>query len=163
MVQGDIALGWAGILLLTSTSYFAIRLYQQRVWFRRMVEKHNIPTLPGHSWLLGNLIAVGKIMVAYPADVHGQLMPERWLEQDFHRTAYRPFELGPRGCIGQELALTELRLLLAIAVRDLEIVPAYEDGADKLYGYRAFQAHMPGELTAHPSKGMPVRVRLRKV
>ncbi|VTO83331.1 unnamed protein product [Fusarium graminearum] len=92
-----------------------------------------------------------------------KFMPERWLEQDFHRTAYRPFELGPRGCIGQELALTELRLLLAMTVRDLEIVPAYKDEADTLYGYQAFQAHMPGELTAHPSKGMPVRVRLRKV
>ncbi|KAL6921218.1 hypothetical protein FSST1_005244 [Fusarium sambucinum] len=92
-----------------------------------------------------------------------KFMPERWLEHDFHRTAYRPFELGPRGCIGQELALTELRLLLAMTVRDLEIIPAYKDTEDKLYGYQAYQANMPGELTAHPSKGMPVRVKIRQV
>lgn len=42
MVQGDIALRWAGILLLTSISYFAIKLYQQRVWFRRTVKKYNL-------------------------------------------------------------------------------------------------------------------------
>ncbi|KAJ4002743.1 hypothetical protein NW752_009395 [Fusarium irregulare] len=89
-------------------------------------------------------------------------IPERWLQPNFHRTAYRPFELGPRGCIGQELALTELRLLLAMTVRDLEIVPTYGTSKDKLYGYQVYQAHMPGELTAHPSKGMPVKVRLRK-
>ena len=91
-----------------------------------------------------------------------KFIPERWLQPDFHRTAYRPFELGPRGCIGQELALTELRLLLAMTVRVLEIIPAYGGSEDKLYGYQAYQPHMPGELTAHPSKGMPVKVRLRK-
>ncbi|CAJ0546956.1 Ff.00g015830.m01.CDS01 [Fusarium sp. VM40] len=90
-----------------------------------------------------------------------KFLPERWLEQDVHRNAYRPFELGPRGCIGQELALTELRLLLAMTVRDLEIVPAYKKGDESLYGYQAYQAHMPGELTAHPSKGMPVKVKIR--
>jgi cytochrome P450 len=72
-----------------------------------------------------------------------KFLPERWLEQDVHRNAYRPFELGPRGCIGQELALTELRLLLAMTVRDLEIVPAYKKGDESLYGYQAYQAHMP--------------------
>ncbi|KAF4995945.1 hypothetical protein FGRMN_4800 [Fusarium graminum] len=91
-----------------------------------------------------------------------KFLPERWLEPDKHRNAYRPFELGPRGCIGQELALTEMRLLLAMTVRDLEIIPAYKQTDEKLYGYQAYQANMPGEVTAHPSKGMPVTVRFRE-
>ncbi|KAF5560789.1 sterigmatocystin biosynthesis protein [Fusarium phyllophilum] len=92
-----------------------------------------------------------------------KFIPERWLDPVVHKNAFRPFELGPRGCIGQELALTELRLLLAMTVRELEIVPAYKEKDEILLGYQAYQAQMPGELTAHPSKGMPVTVRLRKV
>ncbi|KAF4500476.1 sterigmatocystin biosynthesis [Fusarium agapanthi] len=92
-----------------------------------------------------------------------RFLPERWLDPIVHKNAFRPFELGPRGCIGQELALTELRLLLAMTVRELEIVPAYEEKDEVLLRYQAYQAQMPGELTAHPSKGMPVMVRLRKV
>ncbi|RKK96927.1 hypothetical protein BFJ71_g7497 [Fusarium oxysporum] len=91
-----------------------------------------------------------------------KFIPERWLDPVAHKNAFRPFELGPRGCIGQELALTELRLLLAMTVRELEIVPAYKEKDEVLLGYQAYQAQMPGELTAHPSKGMPVTVCLRK-
>ncbi|RBA14116.1 hypothetical protein FPRO05_02908 [Fusarium proliferatum] len=92
-----------------------------------------------------------------------KFIPERWLYPVAHKNAFRPFELGPRGCIGQELALTELRLLLAMTVRELDIVPAYKEKDEVLLGYQAYQAQMPGELTAHPSKGMPVMVRIKKV
>ncbi|KAF5638108.1 sterigmatocystin biosynthesis protein [Fusarium sp. NRRL 52700] len=92
-----------------------------------------------------------------------KFIPERWLDRMVHKNAFRPFELGPRGYIGQELALTELRLLLAMTVRELEIVPVYEETDEVLLGYQAYQAQMPGELTAYPSKGMPVTVRIRQV
>uniref|UniRef100_A0A0D2YAZ2 Uncharacterized protein n=2 Tax=Fusarium oxysporum TaxID=5507 RepID=A0A0D2YAZ2_FUSOF len=49
-----------------------------------------------------------------------------------------------------------------MTVRELEIVPAYKEKDEVLLGYQAYQAQMPGELTAHPSKGMPVTVCLRK-
>ncbi|KAF5976093.1 sterigmatocystin biosynthesis protein [Fusarium coicis] len=86
MAGTRLVLKWGSIFLLTSIGYFILKLYQQRVFFRRMVKKYNLPTLPGHSWLLGNLIAVGKIMAKYPKDVHGQLMPD-FLARDYPEVA----------------------------------------------------------------------------
>ncbi|KAK1140971.1 hypothetical protein N8T08_009717 [Aspergillus melleus] len=48
-------------------------------------------------------------------------MPERWLNKgetgSLPSTAWRPFERGPRSCIGQELANIEARVILACIVR----------------------------------------------
>ena len=35
--------------------------------------------------------------------------------------AWRPFELGPRACIGTELAMTELKIVLAMTARDFDL------------------------------------------
>ncbi|KAI0860525.1 cytochrome P450 [Xylaria cubensis] len=47
--------------------------------------------------------------------------PERWLDSTesakVPTTAWRPFERGPRGCIGQELAMTEICLVLALVAQ----------------------------------------------
>lgn len=47
-------------------------------------------------------------------------VPERWLEQDttdkIPPGAWRAFERGPRNCIGQELALIEARVVMAMVV-----------------------------------------------
>ncbi|MCJ1308518.1 hypothetical protein MMC25_002171 [Agyrium rufum] len=61
-----------------------------------------------------------------------EFLPERWLvpESDpLHpntKGAYRPFEFGPRNCIGQELALLEMKLILAMTVRQFRIEVDYE-------------------------------------
>jgi len=39
---------------------------------------------------------------------------------------YRPFELGPRNCIGQELAMIESRVILALVVRRFDFSTAYD-------------------------------------
>ncbi|KAH8879322.1 cytochrome P450 [Thozetella sp. PMI_491] len=47
-------------------------------------------------------------------------VPERWLDgksNDIPASAWRPFERGPRNCIGQELANLESRVILAIIAR----------------------------------------------
>ncbi|KAJ4246002.1 hypothetical protein NW762_013746 [Fusarium torreyae] len=87
-------------------------------------------------------------------------MPERWLTGVTTKNAWRPFELGPRACIGQELAMTELRMLLVMIVRDLEIIPQYNDTDLCVLGTQAYQVTMSEELTAHPRNGMPVQVEL---
>ncbi|KAL7908098.1 cytochrome P450 [Trichoderma velutinum] len=92
--------------------------------------------------------------------------PERWLTKDgepaqLRKNTWRPFELGPRSCIGQELAVTELKLILALTLRELDIVPMYEPTGERFFGALMYQAHMPGELTAHPKGGMPVMVKKR--
>ncbi|KAI1424706.1 cytochrome P450 [Xylaria sp. FL1777] len=55
-------------------------------------------------------------------DVYGEnaelFSPERWMNHaaspKIPSTAWRPFERGPRGCIGQEFAMTEICLVLAL-------------------------------------------------
>ncbi|KAI9039120.1 cytochrome P450 [Aspergillus affinis] len=52
--------------------------------------------------------------------------PERWLEgtgnsTSIPATAWRPFERGPRSCIGQELANLQIRVILACVVRRYEL------------------------------------------
>ncbi|KAL4874382.1 cytochrome P450 [Aspergillus karnatakaensis] len=54
-------------------------------------------------------------------------IPERWLQtasegDRFAASAWRPFERGPRNCIGQDLAMLEARLVLAMAVRRYDFV-----------------------------------------
>lgn len=61
-----------------------------------------------------------------------EFLPERWMVPAGHELhpqpgAWRPFELGPRNCVGQALALIELRVVLACLVRDFEIEHAYDE------------------------------------
>jgi len=93
-------------------------------------------------------------------------VPERWLvgEGDpmhVRKNAFRPFELGPRNCIGQELAQLELRAILALTVRELDVQSAYSESGGRVLNELAYQSMAPGEVTGHPSQGMPVRVKIR--
>ena len=99
-----------------------------------------------------------------------KFLPERWLVEDGDRLyppkgVYRPFEFGPRNCIGQELAMLELKMVLAMTAREFEITSAWDEwdrlhprkGPKKVDGDRAYQIH---SATAHPSDGLPCRVTL---
>ncbi|KAL9128331.1 MAG: hypothetical protein Q9217_002960, partial [Psora testacea] len=58
--------------------------------------------------------------------------PERWLVAPEHplypvKGAWRPFEKGPRNCIGQELALLEAKVVLAMVMRSFDFRDAYAE------------------------------------
>ncbi|CAK7223791.1 hypothetical protein SBRCBS47491_005329 [Sporothrix bragantina] len=106
-----------------------------------------------------------------------EYIPERWLTTDpndpLHpvRNAYRPFELGPRNCIGQHLAMTEMTMVLALVVRMFEVEEAWEEWdaqrgvsptkkKDMVWGERMYQVSKHGP--PHVKDGMPVHVRLRQ-
>lgn len=100
-----------------------------------------------------------------------EFIPDRWLVQPGHelypvKGAWRPFEFGPRNCIGQELALLEMKLVLVLAIRQFHFRMPYDEW-DQLHpkkvprhvaGERAYQA-----LNGGPSEGMPCRVKLRDI
>lgn len=105
-----------------------------------------------------------------------EFLPERWLVTDPtdplypSRNGFRAFELGPRDCIGQSLSVVEMKLILALVVREFEIgedwegwdlVKGRKDGKkDIVFGERAYQCGpngMPGI-----KDGLPVRVRVRE-
>ncbi|ROW09338.1 hypothetical protein VPNG_05788 [Cytospora leucostoma] len=109
-----------------------------------------------------------------------KFLPERWLvgpDDPLYpgrtKGAWRPFEHGPRNCIGQSLALLELKIVLVLTAREINVIPAYEEwdafhskrgscrkdqAVKTVNGIRAYQAE---KGAAHPADGFPVRVKLR--
>ncbi|KFA74752.1 hypothetical protein S40288_09859 [Stachybotrys chartarum IBT 40288] len=94
--------------------------------------------------------------------------PEHFLNRDrpVPRNAYRPFERGVRACIGQALAMDELKISLVMLARwvDLELVdhqPAKKPlfthtDLDTKLGKHAFQVH---GFTAMPAGSVKMSVR----
>jgi cytochrome P450 len=56
-------------------------------------------------------------------DAH-EFRPDRWLDDEYMSKlppgAFRPFERGPRACIGQELAMLEAKIVLCAVARGFE-------------------------------------------
>jgi len=99
-------------------------------------------------------------------------IPERWLvgpEDPLYpvKGAWRPFEFGPRNCIGQTLVMLDVKTTLVMTLREFDIKAAYDDwdvlhpreGLKTVWGERAYQIFAG---SAHPSDGFPCRVHLRK-
>lgn len=96
-----------------------------------------------------------------------EFIPERFTAKEGdelypHKNTFRPFELGSRNCIGQEFALTEMRLVLALTVRDLDFEPMYPKDGPKYFGLPLYQTTPSEEITMHPKEGMPMRVSFKK-
>ncbi|KAL1878251.1 hypothetical protein Daus18300_002169 [Diaporthe australafricana] len=101
-----------------------------------------------------------------------EFRPERWLVEPGDplypvKGSWRPFEQGSRNCLGQALAMLDIKITLALTVREFEISHAYEEWdhlhptnkVKNVHGERAYQTQKGG---AHPADGYPCRVRLRK-
>lgn len=62
-----------------------------------------------------------------------EFLPERWLTTDEKdplyppKDAWRPFVQGARNCVGQHLAMTEIKMVLAMTVREFEIECAWDE------------------------------------
>ncbi|EZF27837.1 hypothetical protein H112_00206 [Trichophyton rubrum D6] len=104
-----------------------------------------------------------------------EFIPDRFLVPDGHplypiKNAWRPFELGSTKCIGQELALLELKLALVFTVRELDFDFNYDlwegmktektTGAvpDTVNGERTYRC---GDGIGSVKDDLPMRVRLR--
>ncbi|KAF2681297.1 cytochrome P450 [Lentithecium fluviatile CBS 122367] len=106
--------------------------------------------------------------------------PSRFLPENIDKitpNAFRPFEKGPRICIGQEVANVELKVVLALTVREFDIRAAYDEldalandgslwaawrgsksGLQEYYGDPMYQVLM---FSAKPREGMPARITRR--
>lgn len=103
--------------------------------------------------------------------------PSRFLAQNESKlpeNGWRPFEKGQRNCIGQELALLEARIILALTVRSFDFQPAFgcldELKNDGSYyandeSWRKGKQDLDGEEaypilcgSAKPREGMPMKV-----
>ena len=113
-------------------------------------------------WAISQTVHRDPAYWPYPDD----FMPERWLvpvDGPLHpiKGAWRPFEHGPRNCIGQELAMVEMKVVLVLTARRFTVKPAYEEwdqgkgktGIKEVYGERGYQIQR-----AQPSDDLPLRV-----
>ncbi|KAI0433127.1 vera protein [Xylaria sp. FL1042] len=103
-----------------------------------------------------------------------EFLPERWTVPEGHplhpvnNNAWAPFSVGPRNCIGMELALIELRIVAVLTARRFDVEEAWDkwDAQNskatpdaKVFGQRLYWG---GDGIVHPKDGMPVHVRLRE-
>ncbi|KPI37536.1 monooxygenase AflN [Cyphellophora attinorum] len=121
--------------------------------------------LPVHGFMLQSASSAEQRMAKYFPRPH-EFIPERFLAREgeelyVRKNTYRPFELGPRNCIGQEHAMTEIRLILALTIRDMDIVPQYPSDAPPLFGSQLYQESNEREIKAHPRLGLPAKIVLR--
>ncbi|KAI1735776.1 cytochrome P450 4V3 [Xylaria scruposa] len=103
-----------------------------------------------------------------------KFMPERWMAVEGERLyprkdAWMPFSLGPRNCIGMELAMTKLRLVCVFVARTFDLKQGWEEW-DRVRGNKATPSHVVNGQRLYevdtgpvqPKDGMPVQMRLRK-
>ncbi len=107
---------------------------------------------------------------SYWLDPHS-FLPERWLVEPGHplyppKGGWRPFEFGPRNCIGQSLTMLDTKIALAMTVREFDISDQYAEwdrlhpsnGPKTVFGERAYQVP---QGAAHPVHGFPCKVTRR--
>ncbi|EPS35948.1 hypothetical protein H072_10593 [Dactylellina haptotyla CBS 200.50] len=90
-----------------------------------------------------------------------EFLPERWLEDEIPKDAWRPFERGPRACIGQELAMIETKVIMALTLRRFDIEaqkqPPPANGVNEVSGEHVYQVLA---ASAKPKGGMPSVIKL---
>ncbi|KAK8123985.1 Cytochrome P450 monooxygenase aflN [Apiospora kogelbergensis] len=140
----------------------------------RLVDKHGVvyPTRNTVTQTIPTVIHVRPEFWPRPTE----FVPERFLVPDDHplhpaKNAYRPFELGSTRCIGEEMAMMEMKLALVFTLRELDfdfnyalwdkvIGRAVPPGEGLVYGQRAYRA---GQGIGHIKDNLPARVRWRAV
>ncbi|MCJ1281733.1 hypothetical protein MMC26_001055 [Xylographa opegraphella] len=85
-------------------------------------------------------------------------LPDRWLvslDDPLHpvKGAWRPFEHGLRNCIGQELTMLEVKIVLVMTLRTFDIVADYGARTEQVDGEKAYQTGI-----GSPCLGLPCRI-----
>ncbi|ORY57790.1 cytochrome P450 4V3 [Pseudomassariella vexata] len=102
-----------------------------------------------------------------------EFIPERWLVPEADplyppKHGWRPFSQGIMNCIGQELAMMEMKIVLALSVRQVDVRSAWDEWDAKLGGnavkdtYEGDRAYQTALGTPQVKDRMPVRVRVRQ-
>ncbi|KAH8824004.1 cytochrome P450 [Flagelloscypha sp. PMI_526] len=101
----------------------------------------------GQHFVEGTTLSVPSKMLNHDATIWGEdvkvFWPERWLEEDSkekteRESAFRPFSLGPRACIGRNLAMLEMSIIMGNLFHRYDFVLDQEkmqdgwDGAETL-------------------------------
>ncbi|KAI0437132.1 cytochrome P450 [Xylaria telfairii] len=143
-----------------------------------------VQTSSGEYNLEGVMVYNCEIMIQRDPEVYGDtandFVPERWLPNEtgtetkqIPPSAWRPFERGPRNCIGQELANLEARVVVALVARHYDFVKVglgelvVDDAGKPILGEEgrckvASEIYPTRKVTPKPVDGMLMRVKLRR-
>ena len=134
----------------------------------------NEPLPTEHFMLWPVDLGIGRSSKYWP-DPH-VFQPERYLSPGgYSKDAWISFSKGNRNCIGQELAIIETKVILAMTLRTFDFQATFGEldklrgdgsgyrsetsGIQEQYGEEAYQIQLG---TAKPREGMPCRVWVRK-
>ncbi|EAU89384.1 cytochrome P450 monooxygenase pc-bph [Coprinopsis cinerea okayama7 len=85
-------------------------------------------TIRGQHFPEGTVLSVPSYTIHRDPDIWGEdfedYRPERWLERDstmMHKT-FNPFSVGPRACVGRNLAFLELQIIIGSIMRRYDLV-----------------------------------------
>jgi benzoate 4-monooxygenase len=87
----------------------------------------------------GTVLSVPSYTIHHMAEIWGgdvnEFKPDRWLSlNDRQKTAFNPFSYGPRACVGQNVAIMELQIILGTIFRRYE----FELHQDTLESHEGF-------------------------
>lgn len=96
-----------------------------------MLHKPGYPALPTNGFIIWDGMQVVQRNPEFWPRAH-EFVPDRFLVPEgdpLHppKNGWRPFEQPPRSCIGQELAMLEIKLALVVAVRRFDIELAWDE------------------------------------
>jgi len=87
-----------------------------------------------------------------------RFIPERYLTTDetdpffVPKNAWRGFERGSRNCIGDAMALIQIKVVLALTVREFNFQEVYPEDAPEVDGEKMYASF---HVTAKPALSMP--------
>jgi benzoate 4-monooxygenase len=90
-------------------------------------------TIQGHFFEQGTVLSVPSYTIHRDVDVWGKdasvFRPERWFEgdNDAMQRTFNPFSYGPRACVGRNLAILELLIIISSVFRRFDIVLEHPD------------------------------------
>ncbi|KAI9162719.1 putative sterigmatocystin biosynthesis P450 monooxygenase stcS [Paramyrothecium foliicola] len=96
--------------------------------FLQDTKGNRYPTEGANIWVLHSAIQRNPKYWADPFSFR----PERWLVGPSDplypvKGGWRPFEHGPRNCLGQPLAMLDIKVTLALTIREFDICHAYDE------------------------------------
>jgi cytochrome P450 len=111
---------------LTAICQETLRIYPVGMLTLPRVTRESV-TLMGHQLEAGTTVLGSIYLTHHREDLYPhpqEFKPERFLDRQFSPYEYLPFGGGVRRCIGLALAQLEMKLVLAVILRDYELVLA---------------------------------------